>query len=75
MILRLVHLIWWLLICANAPVQCIKRYTVYHLVHHADKLNPFYGVDPDDSAELFTALPDGRPGVQFNRTFKIKDGI
>lgn len=26
---------------------------------HTDKLNPFYGVDPDDSAELFTELPDG----------------
>ena len=26
---------------------------------HSDKLNPFYGVDPDDSAELFTELPDG----------------
>ena len=39
---------------------------MYHLDLHTDKLNPFYGVDPDDSAELFTALPDGRPGVQFN---------
>ena len=24
-----------------------------------DKLQPFYGVDPDDKAELFTELPDG----------------
>ena len=27
--------------------------------YNTDKLNPFYGVDPDDSAELFTELPNG----------------
>ena len=54
--------------------QC-STYIIRYIDLHTDKLNPFYGVDPDDSAELFTALPDGRPGVQFNRTFKIKDGI